>query len=222
MLLIAFSSPDKFRSEIKNVIDLFDAGLDIFHLRKPKFSAKKMEDYLRQVPKKYRGRIIIHSHYSLAIKYKLKGIHIGKKYKKGGFFNRIYLFWLKFRSPGLYLTTTFHSLLSLEEDESRYNYVILSPVFESISKKGYGASFSEDQLESSILRAKQKVVALGGVDVEKIPQVKELGFFGAGLLGVLWSSNERPVDIFRRAKEKLYNPKKGSGEIEINPVKIRL
>ena len=45
MQIIVISSKDKSKSEIPQVIKLFIAGLEVFHLRKPKFSLKRMEDY---------------------------------------------------------------------------------------------------------------------------------------------------------------------------------
>ena len=73
MQIIVISSKDKFRSEVSHVVKLFTEGLEVFHLRKPKFSLKRMEEYLDQIPEKYHNKIVIHSFHDLAKKYDLKG-----------------------------------------------------------------------------------------------------------------------------------------------------
>ena len=45
MIVSVITSPDKFTSEISVVIALFKSGLPVLHLRKSKFSTKKLEDY---------------------------------------------------------------------------------------------------------------------------------------------------------------------------------
>ena len=77
--LIVISSPSSEPNETEAIISLFKAGLKIFHLRKPAMSEKKMNSFVSAVPKKYHSRMIIHSHYSLAKKYDLGGIHFSEK-----------------------------------------------------------------------------------------------------------------------------------------------
>ena len=69
-----------------------------------------------------------------------------------------------------------------------YVYMSLSPIFDSISKKGYKAAFSAAELEEARLRGiiDQRVMALGGVTFDKINEVKRMGFGGAMILGDAW------------------------------------
>ena len=71
MQLILFTSADKFRSEIYIVLKMFENGLKTLHIKKPGFSKKQLKNYLDLIPKKHHQKIIIHSHYSLALKYKI-------------------------------------------------------------------------------------------------------------------------------------------------------
>ena len=68
-----------------------------------------------------------------------------------------------------------------------YDYVFLSPIFDSISKVGYNSAFTEDMLRDASVKGiiDEKVVALGGVTFEKISYLKELNFGGAAMMGVL-------------------------------------
>ena len=70
--------------------------------------------------------------------------------------------------------------------------LFLSPIYDSISKQGYAAAYTRE----SLLRAQQagiinqQVMALGGISLECLPEVKSLGFGGAVLLGDVWGKDE--------------------------------
>ena len=66
-----------------------------------------------------------------------------------------------------------------------YDYVFLSPIFDSISKAGYKSSFTEEMLKDASSKGiiDKKVVALGGVTLDMIPYLKELNFGGAAMMG---------------------------------------
>ena len=96
----------------------------------------------------------------------------------------------------------FHSLKELEVCKEKYEYVFLSPIFDSISKSGYKSAFDLDELKNSPLifsrrGAGGEVFALGGIDEDKIELVSELGFDGVGVLGALWS-NKNPIEKFKQ------------------------
>lgn len=198
MKVIVISGPNEKAGEMETLTSLFEAGLERFHLRKPNYSTQQMREYLNRVPAKYYNRIVIHSHHELCLRYKLAGIHLTGKHKK----QKYWLTWLrnkylKMRLPELEITTGFHTLGSLAEDQNKYAYVFLSPVFDSISKIGYRSTFNEDSLAKVVRGAKTKVFALGGVDEDKIERASELGFYGVALLGSIWKSGE-PLSKFKR------------------------
>ena len=82
MKLVVISSTKGTYPETKIVTEMFDKGLETFHLRKPSFNKKKMEEYINQIPEPYWHKIIIHSKHILAIKFNLGGIHFTKKHRK--------------------------------------------------------------------------------------------------------------------------------------------
>ena len=220
MQLVVISSPDKFKSEIKTVRRLFDNGLETFHLRKPKFSYEKLKEYIKCIPEECHNRIIIHSKHRLALKLNLKGVHITKWHRQRKFRTGLVLKLLKWRKPGLSITSSFHKLRELKDDGHDYNYVFLSPIFESISKNGRKASFSEDKLRKTLKETRYRVFALGGVTAEKAEKVREIGFAGMAILGVLWNSEHDPVETFKKHLEAIKN-KNTTSKIEINPIKIQ-
>jgi len=223
MDVLFISSSNKFNSELQLIIDLFDNGLERLHLRKPKFSKNRLIEYLEAIPQKYHDRIILHSHYSLAVKYKLQGIHLGRSIKKKPTKVAWTRFWLRFRHPKIVFTTSCYSLLCLLEDKDDYDSVILSPIFDSISKRGYTAAFEEDQLRSILYKTKHKVIAMGGIDKSKVHKSFELGFSGIMLSGIMWDADKNArIPLFESIKEGADDPKKTIPKIVIKPVNLKM
>ncbi|MGD1845444.1 MAG: thiamine phosphate synthase [Salibacteraceae bacterium] len=222
MKLILVTSPDKFKSEVDTVIELFEKDLELLHLRKPGFSEKRMTEYLRAIPKKYHNRIVIHSHYKLLGKFKLKGIHLSRKERKVSFSNRMKLAWIRLRHRNITVSTTFHNLISLTEDQRTFSYVFLSPIFDGISKQSHGGGFNADQLKKALRHTTQRVVGMGGINLQRIPYIKETGFYGAALLGSVWSSETPPVKAYLEMHDLYYNGGNATGRMDIKPVKIDL
>lgn len=179
MKLIVISTPHFFNGEADVVFSLMEEGLEIFHLRKPEGKEVEIRQLLKQVPTGYHNRIVLHDAFNLAKEFPVGGIHLNSRNRE---------------IPDYFTGSVSRSCHTLEEVKSAlnkrdlYNYVFLSPIFNSISKEGYGSNFST----STLVKAKEKgiltsqVFALGGIDRSNIIQIKTLGFGGAAVLGFLW------------------------------------
>lgn len=202
MRIIVISPTKTTDNEISVVCQLFKSGLQTLHLRKPGYSAKKLKEYLQSIPKEYHNRIVIHSHHKLALKFNLQGIHYTSKDRKFNWKRR----WLKYKimrkNPYHTVSTSFHKIMSLDQDQGSWDYVFLSPIFDSISNKDYQSGFNEFNLKKALDRTLLNVIALGGIDTERIPQILEYNFFGCALLGTIWES-ENPVQSFIEFKNQL-------------------
>ena len=103
------------------------------------------------------------------------------------------------------VSTSFHALQDLGVCRGELDYVLLSPIYASISKPGYGgrgaaAAFPDsDSLASALAGSRYSVLALGGVTPERFPELAELGFAGAALLGSIWSADD-PLAAWEAAK----------------------
>lgn len=60
MKLIIITSPDFLLDEARILTELFKAGLDLLHLRKPEAEIYEVESLLQEIPMEYRSRIVIH------------------------------------------------------------------------------------------------------------------------------------------------------------------
>lgn len=94
----------------------------------------------------------------------------------------------------------FHSLKKLEDCKEKYEYAFLSPIFDSISKSVYKSKFNFQELKNSpLLRWDAAVIALGGIDEDKIETCREIGFTGVAVLGAIWQ-NGNPLEKYKRLK----------------------
>ncbi len=202
MILLVQSSSKNIDGETEIVKELFDQGLETFHLRKKHASAKQIEDYINAIPPKYWSKIVLHSNYKLAIKYQLKGIHLNRNFKKQKFAFWIKLYYYRFKRPNLQISSSFNNLSSLYNDTNKYDYVFLSPVFDSVNKNGYQSSFSQHNLAVALMKSRHKTMALGGVQTDRFETIKEMGFAGMVLSEALWNS-DNIIEVFKSAIAKL-------------------
>lgn len=196
MKLILISSTQSIEKETEILTDLFSNGLQTLHLRKPKFSTPRLKKLIQSIPSKYHNRIIIHSHHNLALNFDLRGIHLTKTHKRRRFKTWLTLKLLNSRKPDLFMTTSHTKLGKILEAEKPYNYVFLSPIFDSSTSK-YQAGFTEHSLKGVLKKSPYKVIARGGVDLQQVEKVKEIGFEGLVMRSSIWES-EDPVAEFNK------------------------
>jgi len=64
---------------------------------------------------------------------------------------------------------------------------LLSPLFPSVSKEGYSRQWDFDALRLELDKKYSfNIVALGGITLESVQKVKDLGFDDFALLGSIW------------------------------------
>ncbi len=203
MKLIVVSSPNKTKSEIGYIIDFMKLGLDVFHVKKKKFTRKQMVEYLSMIPEEYRDRIVLHTHYSLASKFRLKGIHISSHKKYNTYWGRFRFTFARYFRRNLTLSKSFHSIQSLINDTSTYDYVFLSPVFDRHEMQEFSAAYSEKQLRSLLYKTKHHVIALGGVTQDRVELAKRTGFSGVAIHSTIWKERNDRVGLFAQTMEEV-------------------
>lgn len=184
MKLIVITQPTFFVEEDQIITALFEEGLDILHLRKPETAAMYSERLLTLIPEKYHRFIVTHEHFYLKQEFGLMGIHLNARNPKepNGFSGHI--------------SCSCHTLEEVKEKKKYYDYVFLSPVFDSISKEGYRAAYTSEELRKASKEGiiDKNVMALGGVCEDNILQIKDYGFGGAVVLGDLWGKFDKCHD----------------------------
>jgi thiamine-phosphate pyrophosphorylase len=176
MKLVLITPPKFFVEEDQIITSLFEEGLDILHLRKPGSAPMYSERLLTLIPKQYHKRIVTHDHFYLKEEYNLMGIHLNS------------------RNPDVplnykgHVSCSCHSLEEVKQKKGHFNYVFMSPVFDSVSKKVYLSNFTPEELKAASKHGiiDKRVIALGGITTDNIRTIKKYGFGGAAILGDIW------------------------------------
>lgn len=176
--LIGISPEGFYKDEVNVIINHLESGFDCFHIRKPFLNIEKTREYLESFPLKYRERLSLHDHHSLSLELGIGGIHINARNSH-----------IKEEYKEKRLSVSCHSLKEVEDKKEDFDYLFLSPIYNSISKAGYKQGFSKEELIDSGLIDK-KLIALGGIREENFQELKEIGFGGAALLGSIWEDIE--------------------------------
>lgn len=193
MKLIIITTPYFFEGEARIIAGLFQEGMKKLHLRKPQSSKDELRLLLEAIPAEYHTHIVLHDHFDLSGEYSIGGIHLNSR-------NCVV--------PEGFKGSISRSCHSLEEiqDNGQLDYVFLSPIFQSISKEGYGSGFDIEVLRKAASDGiiNKKVIALGGIDQTTIQLIEPLRFGGAAILGALWGDapSEKQTDsIIKQFKQ---------------------
>ena len=179
MKIIAITVPKMIDEDAYLISNLLKMGIYSVHLRKPEASIHECRTLLAKLTKEERAKIIIHDYPELYTEFSLKGIHINKNITS-----------LPDGYNG-FKTRSCHSFEEIERYKTEYNYLFLSPIFDSISKVGYKSGFTQEELlkasTSGIID--HKVIALGGITLDMMPYFRELNFGGIAMIGGIYNIN---------------------------------
>lgn len=191
-MIVVIAPENDVPTEIEILNQLFQEGLEYYHLRKPDKDYQAHCDYLNKIDKQYHNKIVVHYHHELINNFNLKGIHFQEQKRidnidnPGRYFKNLNLF-------GKTISSSFHEPKDLEDCYFEFDYHLLSPVFSSISKEGYkGRGFDVNAIDKTI-------IGMGGVTVDNLPAFDTLGYNGVGALGGIWKS-DTPVAVFKKMK----------------------
>ena len=179
MKIIAITVPQMIDEDAYLISNLLKMGIYSVHLRKPEASIHECRTLLAKLTKEERAKIIIHDYPELYTEFSLKGIHINKNITS-----------LPDGYNG-FKTRSCHSFEEIERYKTEYDYLFLSPIFDSISKVGYKSGFTKEELlkasTSGIID--HKIIALGGVTLDMTPYLKQLNFGGVAMIGGIYNIN---------------------------------
>lgn len=181
-LLIVITAPGYVENEAPKIVRLFEAGIDYVHIRKPDASLREVRELIEEIPYIHRKRLKLHGFFELVNDYNLGGVHLNRRCPKAP------------RNAAA-VSRSCHSIEDLDNSES-FEYVTLSPIFDSISKSGYRSNYNLTDIAENI--AGKNVIALGGVTPENLPALKKYNFKGAAMLGSVWNDFDGFIKNFKR------------------------
>lgn len=192
-MFIVLTSEQEINNEAKLLNRLFKVGLEALHLRKPSFEEEAYRSLLKQIDAQFYNRIMLHEHHHLCEEFNLKGIHIQEQ-PRLNLGDDLKNYMNQFKIGNFLVSSSFHEPETLASCEIDFDYHLLSPVFSSISKKGYeGRGFDVCHID-------KKIIGMGGINTQTITNTFKLGYTGIGVLGGVWNTDD-PVQSFQHIKQ---------------------
>lgn len=177
MKLVIMTRSTFFVEENIILTSLFEEGMDNLHLYKPASEPVYCERLLSLLPEDYYKRITVHDHFYLRDEFGLRGIHLNQPDSQ-----------LPYGYRGQ-VSRTCHNIEELREAKKQSSYVFLRTIFDSLSDPADKHSFTPDQLREASRKGliDRHVYALGGVTLEHVRTLRDLGFGGVVVCGDLWN-----------------------------------
>lgn len=191
LLRIAITSEEITDNEPLIIRQILNAGWDMVHLRHPYATLRDMRNLIENIPQNLHHKLRLHGHFELCHSFNLGGIHLNSRCNI---------------PPEGYTGLKSKSCHDINEvlAGKEYDYVTLSPIFDSLSKPGYFHKFTNEELIKVNRESSVSVIALGGITPEKITEVKQLGFGGYAVLGALMLHTHN-LEIFQTILTKFSN-----------------
>ena len=177
MKLIIMTKATFFVEENIILTALFEEGMESIHLFKPASEPVYSERLLTLLPDDYYRRITVHHHFYLREEYGLRGIHLETPDTE-----------LPYGYRGN-VSRTCTAIDQLKQAKKQSSYVFLKTIFDSQSNPNDRQSFTAEELKAASKQGliDRHVYALGGVNLDNIRQLADLGFGGVVVCGDLWN-----------------------------------
>jgi thiamine-phosphate pyrophosphorylase len=192
--MIIVITPEKImKNETEIINELFQEGLDLLHIRKPFINSEEMTDFIHKINSKFHHQLVLHNHYNLAKDYTISRFHFREIDRRNDLYKSF---------SDKTISTSVHDIESFNELNEDWEYSFISPVFPSISKKGYGESSTILNEIKGRDNHNVKLIALGGINENNINEAFESGVDGVALLGAIWESDQ-PLQIFKKCRQNV-------------------
>lgn len=192
-MIIVITPEEMIKNETELINELFQEGLDLLHVRKPFINSEEMTDFINQINSGFHHQLVLHSHYDLAENFTVSRFHFREIDRQNGLFKSF---------TDKIISTSVHDIETFNELGEEWEYAFISPVFPSISKKGYGENSTILKDIKKRTHSNVKLMALGGINENNINKAFESGVDGVALLGAIWESDE-PLNVFKKCRQNV-------------------
>lgn len=201
-MLLIITHADHLPGETERWKELLSAGADAILLRKPGWTEDDYVNILERTDPACYPRMLIAQYCLLQQRYGLLGAHFSEHLR-----NSTAPQWLEgLRSEGCLLSTGIHHSGVLPAMTAHWDLLLLSPVFDSISKPGYKGQvtegFDRNSGQWAVGSEQSRIIALGGVNQTNAALAKQMGFDGIALLGAIWQEPDKAVENFIEIKKE--------------------
>jgi len=192
-MIIVITPEDIVQNETELINELFQEGLNLLHIRKPFINAEEMTDFIQKIDSKFQSQLVLHSHYDLAENFNISRFHFREVDRQNA---------LSQSFTDKTLSTSVHDIETFNELNEDWEYAFISPVFPSISKKGYGENSNILNDIKKRDNSNVRLIAVGGINEKNINEVFESEVDGVALLGAIWG-NDEPLGVFKKCRQNV-------------------
>lgn len=190
-MIIVITPEEMMKNETELINELFQEGLNLLHIRKPFINSEEMADFIQKIDSEFHHQLVLHSHYDLAKDFNISRFHFREIDRQNDLYKSF---------ADKTISTSVHDIETFNELNEEWEYAFISPVFPSISKKGYGENSTILNDIKKRTHSNVKLMALGGINENNIHEVFNNGVDGVALLGAIWESDE-PLNVFKKCRQ---------------------
>ncbi|MBD2784497.1 thiamine phosphate synthase [Xenorhabdus sp. DI] len=188
-------APTEHRLGLYPVVDsltwierLLEAGVRTLQLRIKDQTEEQVEKDIQSaiaLGRQYHARLFINDYWCLAIKHQAYGVHLGQEDLASADLNAI-------QQAGLRLGISTHDQVELARAKSlRPSYIALGHIFPTTTKKMPSSPQGLDALKQQVaITAEYPTVAIGGISLEKVPDVVATGVGGVALVSAITKAQD--------------------------------
>jgi thiamine-phosphate pyrophosphorylase len=190
-------------SEIEKIVSMFEMGADYLYLRKPEKDISYWYAYIEQFPYGWESKMIT-SEFKLLHDLKLGGFHFNREMLQNVSEKDLIENLKMLKDSSIKSSVTAHDLSELNKYDGQFDIVLISPLFDSISKKEYHGNWDFEKLKIFIENRtplSTLLIGQGGIVDKNFMEVQSLGLDGYALLGYLWNSSEDVIENFKKLRD---------------------
>ncbi|MCS3532331.1 thiamine phosphate synthase [Chryseobacterium sp. JUb7] len=192
-MIIVITPEEVVQKETELINELFHEGLDLLHIRKPFINSEEITDFIQKIDSTFHHQLVLHSHYDLAENFNISRFHFREIDRQNDLYKSF---------EDKTISTSVHDIEIFNELNEDWEYAFISPVFPSISKKGYGENLTVLNDIKKRNNSNVKLIALGGINDQNISKVFESDIDGVALLGSIWESKE-PLNVLKKCRKSV-------------------
>ncbi len=174
-------------------------GVRAVQLREKDLPARELYQLaleLRRITARYQALLLINDRIDVALAVNAEGVHLAGHSLPTAAARRI------LGPDKLIGVSTHHVEEILEAEENGADFVTFGPVYFTPSKAPFGPPVGLEKLEDACKRSKIPVIALGGINAGRIPEVLSAGAHGIGLISAILAK-EDPETAARKMTGKI-------------------
>lgn len=178
------------------------AGVDGVQIREKDLSARELLALTREAMRAGTANVVVNDRLDVALAAGAAGVHLGRESAPAGEVVR----WCRSgNAPADFLVgVSCHRLEEVREAESAgASYIFFGPIFDTPSKKAFGAPQGIARLSEACRTAHLPVMAIGGVSVENAAECIRAG--AAGIAAIRMFQEAADASTMKEALERLHH-----------------